>query len=478
MTGTWSSRARLIAIALGAFVLRVFPFFGPDGANGYRVDYDEGVYFSAASYLLEGVLPWRDYVFVHPPGLLLFVAATSAWTHSFLGVAGAFALARWLAAIIGVINTVLVVRIVSRWGVPWAGCVAGAFYATYSEVVQVERGAFLEPLLNLICLALVLSLAPQGERVRERGAPIALTAVLSGLAIAIKLWAVIWVLGALWALQSFATRRQLLRFLLITTATSAILILPFSLQAPGPFLTQVGLFHTWRPPDGTISRLDRLTQIVSVRHLASPLMASLAVALITWRRKWDPLARVTVTAWVLTLVAFFASAAWWNQYNAHLIASEALVAGSLFALVGPRLRWALLAAALVSIVMSVSHTIRRSQPTNDGHLALAHSTLRDSKDCIFTFEPGWSLVASRLPPRETGPLIDSYAQQLLASLEGGHRFTTSTEAFATNPRIPPGLASCRYVIAGERGGRQVSFEQLEHTHQRTEREGLDLWERK
>jgi hypothetical protein len=152
--------------------------------------------------------------------------------------------------------------------------------------------------------------------------------------------------------------------------------------------------------------------------------------------------------------------------------------GTLFSLVGPRVRWALLAAALVSIVMSISHTIRRSQPTNDGHLALAHSSMHDSKDCIYTFEPGWSLVASRLPPRETGPLIDSYAQQLLTSLEGGRRFSTSVEAFTANPTIPSGIASCRYVIAGDRGGRQLSLEQLGLTHQRAEREGLDLWERK
>ena len=62
MTGTSSSRLALAAVVLGAFVLRVLPFLGPDGTWGGRLDYDEGVYFSAASYLLQGVLPWRDFV--------------------------------------------------------------------------------------------------------------------------------------------------------------------------------------------------------------------------------------------------------------------------------------------------------------------------------------------------------------------------------------------------------------------------------
>ncbi len=460
MTGTSSSRgyqAALIAIAVGAFALRVFPFFGPDGALGYRVDYDEGVYFSAASYLLQGVLPYRDFVFVHPPTLLFFVALTSAWTAKFLGVAGAFGLARWIAALLGALNTYLVGRVVWRGGVPWAALLSAAFYATYSEVVQVERGAFLEPLLNLVCLLLVLSVTNK---------KVVLAAVLGGLALSIKLWAGIWVLGALWAIEGTRGR---VRFLAIATATATVFVLPLALLSPAAFFTEVGLFHAWRPPDGTVARLERLTQIVSVRHLASPLLALLAVVL---RRRWDALAKVSVTAWGLTLLAFFASAAWWNQYNAHLIASEALVAGGLFALLAPRWRVVLALFAAVSVSMSIAHTLRRSRTTNDEYLALARSPLRDTRDCVFTFEPGLSLVASRLPPRETGPLVDSYASQLLSALKDGQRFPTSEAAFAASA-APAGLAHCRFVLGGERATKQAS---LEATHQLVTREGLQVWE--
>ena len=38
---------------------------------GYPMDYDEGVYSSAAPLLLRGDLPYRDFIFVHPPGSLL-----------------------------------------------------------------------------------------------------------------------------------------------------------------------------------------------------------------------------------------------------------------------------------------------------------------------------------------------------------------------------------------------------------------------
>ncbi len=480
MTGTSSNRlARwaLVGIALVAFGLRALPFFGPEGAWTYRVDYDEGVYFSAASYLLQGVLPWRDFVFVHPPGLLFFLAATSAWTHAFLGVDGAFTFARWLAVLIGVLNTVLVARIVSRWNGPaWASLLAAGFYATYSEIVQSERGPFLEPLLNLVCLGLVLALL-HAQASPRRGRWLAFAGVLGGFALTIKLWAVVWVVGALWALASFTTRRELLHFALTVAGTALLLVGPLALLAPEAFFTQVALFHAWRPPDSFIARGDRLTQIVSVRHLASPLLAALTVALLAWKRQWSPLARISVAAWALTLLAFFASAAWWNQYNAHLIASEALVAGGLFSLLPSRLRGALALASVLSIGLSISHTVRRSQPTTEHHLSLVRSTLRDSKDCVFTFEPGWSLAAGRLPARETGPLIDNYAVQLLNALQGGTRhFTTTSEAFSANKVIPVGLTHCRYLVMGERGNRELDLERLSLTHVDTEFEGLAVWE--
>ena len=236
MTGTSSSRRDQVAlavIALGAFLLRVFPFFGADGAWSYRVDYDEGVYFSAASLLLDGALPYRDFVFVHPPGQLVFLSLTSAWTHSSLGVDGAFALSRWIAALLGTINVLLVARLVSRWpSARWGALCAAAFYATYPELVQVERGPFLEPLLNLVCLSLAIALVNASEASTRKTHWLCLAGALAGLAMSIKIWAIAWVIGALWALSGFATRRQLLFFMGAAAAACGLLVLPFALQAP------------------------------------------------------------------------------------------------------------------------------------------------------------------------------------------------------------------------------------------------------
>lgn len=486
MTGT-SNRAALGLIALAGFALRVFPFFGPDGAWSYRVDYDEGVYFSGAAFLLDGVLPYRDFVFVHPPGILLFLAATSGWTHSLIGVAGAFALSRWVSALMGVVNIVLVAQLVpsgcQRW--KWGPLFAAAVYATYPEIVQGERGPFLEPLLNLVSLSMVSTLELAAQRVNERTRWLVVSGGLAGLAMSIKVWAILWILGALWAVTSFATRRGFLLLLGGAAVVAGMLVAPFAWQAPQSFVTEVGLFHLWRPPDGLTERLPRIEQIFAARHLASPILALTMLGLLLARRvTWTGVTRVVGVAYALTVLAYFASAAWWSQYNAHLVATEAILAGSALSWMLARLKrgaqFSLLAVLAISLAVSVSHSIRRGLPSNAEHLTWAHSSLKHTNDCVFAFEPGWLLAAGRLPPRIQGvPLvIDTYAHQLLATLASGQRFSNTEEAFQTNTTPLPILDGCQFILWNERARKQMSpalMDRLSHTHTRIEINGQEVW---
>jgi hypothetical protein len=490
MTGTSSSRPHQLAlgvIALGAFLLRVFPFFGAEGAWGYRVDYDEGVYFSSASLMLDGLLPYRDYLFVHPPGLLVFLSLTS-WTRSFLGVDGAFALSRWIAALLGTLNVVLVARLVLRSsGARWSALVAAALYATYPEVVQVERGPFLEPLLNLVCLSLatVVAIAAQSA---QRARWLWLAGALAGLAISIKLWALVWVVGALWAISIFATKKELLQFFTASALAAGLVVLPFALQAPENFFTQAVLFHAWRPPDGIIARLPRLEQLFALRHLASPVLALLMIGLMVVRAARTATSRMICGAWVLTFAAFLTSPSYWAQYNAHLIASEAVLAGLFLSWATPHLlrRSGLGIGAVVLLLtflgISAVHAVRRSAG-DDRHLQLARSSLKDSRDCVFSFEPGWSLAAGRLPPRVPGtPLIvDSYAYQLLSAVSDGHRYADTATAFAASQTPLSSVEACRSVLLGDRGRRQLSptlLSRLRISHEPIDLEGLEVWQRR
>src|SRR5687768_6746171 len=92
--------ALLLVLAVLGWLLRALPLLAAGDALRYPVDYDEGVYFSAAALLARGVIPYRDFVFVHPPGLLL-VLSPAAWLSGVLGPSFAFALARHGAALVG-----------------------------------------------------------------------------------------------------------------------------------------------------------------------------------------------------------------------------------------------------------------------------------------------------------------------------------------------------------------------------------------
>lgn len=461
MTGASSSRRLALGlglVALFAFALRVFPFFGPDGAWSYRVDYDEGVYFAAAGWMREGLWPWRDFVFAHPPGQPLFLLSTSLLFKPLVGLSGAFALSRWLAAVLGALNTVWVGLIVSRFprATMAASLLAAGVYATYSEVAQVERGPFIEPLLNFVCLAMTWFVVTANGRTSR----VVAAAVLAGLASVVKLWAGLWVLGALFALPSWKER---LRFSVVGGAVIAVLLAPFVFSAPAAFFEQVLWFQSARPPDGLIERLARAEQIVSVRHLASPLIALALVVLTLLRRASPPreFQGVLVT-WSVTVAAFFASRAYWNQYNSHLVASEAVLVGLALCLV-PRARGVLMVAVLITLGMATAHTVRRAGEATSEHFVIARSTVKQAP-CVSSFEPSWLIAADLLPPKQTGPLIDPYAMQLLAAVRGGRRFPSSTEAFASQRTLPSGLETCGVIFVGERAERQLPLDVLRTTH--------------
>ena len=133
----------LAVVFLTALLVRLIP-----ARYGLIVDYDEGVYVTAAALLSKGVLPYRDYVFLHPPGIVLFLAPWAAGGPLF-----ALQAARVVSAVLGATNATLVARLVGgRAALPVA-----IFWIVWPEVVWSERGAFLEPVMTCAGLgALVL----------------------------------------------------------------------------------------------------------------------------------------------------------------------------------------------------------------------------------------------------------------------------------------------------------------------------------
>ncbi|MCY1081662.1 ArnT family glycosyltransferase [Archangium lansingense] len=498
----WQWWWALAAMAVGAWVLRVLPFFNRHGAFGYPVDYDEGVYFTASALLFQGLLPYRDFIFVHPPGSLLMWSPAAALSSG-LDAATCFVLARWLAACVGAINVFLVGRLALRaWG-PVAGVVAALVYATYPELVGVERGPFLEPVLNLACLAManVWLDAPEDGRASRRWL---WAGVLCGLAISVKVPGGIWLVAALLSRSPRSAWRSQLGLALAAGATVLLLVGPFVAASPSRFLEDVLLFQSQRPGDGAANRLDRLRDILNERRLVGLGLALLGLLVATVRSfrasgPSRPAERLFALVYVVTVAMFLVSPSYWNQYNAHLAASEAVLAGLGAAALQGWLssrgwQWARAVPVLlvVAVPLAPARHLRESARHRAPDLPALGKYLRQSVPAdasVCAFEPAWGLTGGRLPPRIPGaPLVvDSYALMLQDALDSGEHFASTQAAFLASTSqhdILSLLQRCRYVVLGWRGAWQLTAESQqwfrEHFVRRFPAEGLggpDLWER-
>ena len=488
----------LVVVALGAWVLRALAFFHRTGPMGYPMDYDEGVYFSAASLLLRGDLPYRDFIFVHPPGALLLWAPGAALTLG-LDAATAYGVTRYAAATVGALCVFLAGRIAWRaWG-PLAGCVAALAYAAHPEAALVERGTFLEPLLNILCLGFAnLWLASEApSRARRIGA-----GVLLGLAVSVKIPGGLWLVAALLARPWKESWRDGVMLALVAFATFVVVVGPLAALAPSEFFRDVIAFQALRPSDGEPDRWVRLHDILHERRLGEVVLALVGLGTACVRAfrpptPSRPAARLFAVAFVLTVATFLASRTYWNQYNAHLAASEAVLAGlGASVLQAFSLRWGRVASRTVAALLLVAaslpglwHVLQGSRQQAPDVVALARHVRTDvPRDaCLFAFEPGTALAAGRLPMGAT-PVVDIYATMIHDAMSTGDRFPDTTEALSApeaQQALRVMLGSCRFVILGWRGTWQLTPESRPWFKKHFVRRfpvgdtgGVDLWERR
>ena len=494
-----STRVRLhgfafVAVVAAGWWLRAWPLMR-DGALTYPSDYDEGVYFAASSMLAKGIAPYRSFVFAHPPGILLFHLPAS-WLAAAGHPAAAFAVSRWIATLVGVASIVLVGAIARRiWG-PWAGVLAAAIYATYPEAVFVERGPYLEPALNLTCLAVAYCLVRLFESPGPLGAERRWVAagVAAAAAVAIKATGAIVVVAALAmivAIPRAARRAALVRFGGGLAGGVVALIGPFIAVAPRSFVRDVIGFQLWRPPDGVprSHRLPYMIEVLQLRHAPNITFAhvvgisrflitpaatvGIVVAfLILRRRPATPevaLARFALVFGGLTVIAFVTATSYYPQYNAFVAVPETLLA----TLGGVRLvKWfgatkSIAIGALALAVVLAGHAALvqgRAAPFPRSALAAQVRTRVTPQQCLYAFEPAWGLLANRLPPSgdHRPVIVDSYGAMLLPAVDRGRRTFVSVGPAFEDPRsqvtIQRLLTHCDAVVYDGRGPAELSDE--------------------
>jgi alpha-1,2-mannosyltransferase len=321
----------MAAVAALALVVRTVIELNSGGLSG-MVGYDQGVYYSASEAVTWGLLPYRDFLFLHPPGVLVALAPVGLvgrLTRDSLGLE----LSRVLVVLVGSLNAALVAASARRLG--WfAAAVAGTFYALWPPVAMAETQPRLEPFVSLGLLVALAVLASRSGRVPRAGLVLAGCAL--GFAVTVKIWAVVPVLVILAAVLLRLGPRALVRVAAPLVATATVICLPFFAAAPSGMFRMVvhdqlvrGRMTT--PLHARLAGMFGLTMHVGQRSgVHAPLVPVLVVVGVGLPLVWVmlPVARLAVVLFLTQAAVLLASPSFFAFYAAYLGPALALCVGA------------------------------------------------------------------------------------------------------------------------------------------------------
>jgi alpha-1,2-mannosyltransferase len=288
----------LVGLAVIAFAMRLGGVMLGGGLDG-RYGLDDGSFFSSAVAMVDGRLPYRDFVLVHPPGLMYLLSPFALLARATDETTGLGA-ARLAFMALGAVNVLLVGVVGRRLGWATAVC-AAALYAVWLVPMRVERTPFLIAPQTTLLLLVMLQLTGRtlADLTTRR---VVIAGVCLGIAGAIQVWAAIpaaVVLGWLLYATRAAPRRTLrlaLSFVASGALTALALLGPFLLAAGGQLVEMVVLAQVDRTGRFEVRRLERLRLMeglppgpfarteLEVLVVAVLVAILVLVAFVAWRR--------------------------------------------------------------------------------------------------------------------------------------------------------------------------------------------------
>ena len=318
----------IVAATLLALGLRGFQIFRSGHLLGVG-DYDDGADFGSALRLIHGVLPYRDFIVVQPPGITLLMTPAAA-VSSFAGTAWAIATGRILTALASAAAVVLGGLLVRHRGV-LATIVTCGLIAIYPGSVQAAHTVLLEPWLTAFCLAGAVAVFDR-DRLTGSGRRLAWGGAALGFAGAVKVWAIIPV-AVIVALCLVGPGRagRLLRFAGGVAGGFLIPVIPFAAMAPARFYDSVVVAQLVRTGARTplAFRLQYLTGLaawdlgtvillIAAIALAVIVAGTLIAARLVTRQRAPALEWFGVATAALVVVAFLVPDDFYYHYPAFL----------------------------------------------------------------------------------------------------------------------------------------------------------------
>ena len=258
--------AGTIAVFALAFVARLVPVLRGGGLFGIDT-YDDSVHYSAALALVHGVLPYRDFLFLHPPGVVVALspfAAFGAATHDGWG----FAAGRIAWMLMGSATAALIVVALRGVG-PLGALVGGIGYSIYLPAIRAERTTMLEGLTSALLVVALLLIGTAALRVRHPWLVYVGSGALLGAAAGVKIWGVVVVVVVLaWAALARGVDHAVRLGLGAIVGVVAV-CLPFFLAAPAAMWRMVVVDQVARP-DSPLTLITRLGEIVGMPEVPIP----------------------------------------------------------------------------------------------------------------------------------------------------------------------------------------------------------------
>lgn len=230
-----SAQCLIIAVAVGllAFGVYLWQLSDPELISFY----DTGVYTAAAVHFVSGALPYKDFTFVNPPGIVLLLSPIGFVARIF-GSHDGLIVGRIFTSLATALNASLLAWLVRHRG-RVAMIIAGVGLALLPVTFFVSSDVKLDPYsIFFVLLGSIVVFSQHSDEGNASSRTLVIGGILFGAAAVVKLWAFFPFLALLICLVPRYRRRALL-FVSGAAAGFIVPCLPFFVAAPGNFVSQV-----------------------------------------------------------------------------------------------------------------------------------------------------------------------------------------------------------------------------------------------